>query len=193
MKKIHIGFRDKSDEVLMMLITEKDKSAFEELYKRYSKKMLCYFYRMLWNDYNLAKDFLQDLFLKIIEKPEMFDSQKIFSVWFYSLASNMCKNEYKRTETRNEHILNQGFNYLQRDENYSDVIDLKLFKEELYLHLKSLSYEHKTIFLLRYGNDLSIKEIAEILQCPVGTVKSRLFYTIKYLSERLNVYNPKVS
>ena len=46
-------------------------------------------------------------------------------------------------------------------------------------------------FLLRYGNNLSIKEIAEILECPEGTIKSRLYYTIKYLSERLNVYKPE--
>jgi RNA polymerase sigma-70 factor, ECF subfamily len=183
----------KTDEELMMLIIIKDKSAFEELYNRYSKKMICYFYRMLWGDYNKAKDFVQDLFLKVIERPEIFDSQKTFSIWFYSLASNMCKNEYKRIEVRNDHLINQEFNILKSDENYSDIIDLGLFKEELYQHLKSIDYDHKTTFLLRYSNELSLKEIAEVLQCPIGTIKSRLFYTIKYLTEKLSVFNPKTS
>ena len=192
MKFLINKIKHKSDEELMSLISLNDKTAFEELYYRYSKKMLTYFYRMLYGDYNKAKDFLQDLFLKIIERPEAFNSQKIFSAWFYSLAGNMCKNEYKKLEIRFEHA-NSERNKSNTEENTFDDIDLKSFTRELYMNLEKMDYEHKSTFLLRYGNELSIKEIAEILDCPEGTVKSRLFYTIKYLSEKLTIYDPKAS
>ena len=65
----------KSDEELMSLLTKGGQSAFDELYKRYSKPLLNFFFRMLNNDREKAEDLLHDLFLKIIEKPESFDGK----------------------------------------------------------------------------------------------------------------------
>ena len=192
MKFSYNRVKAKSDEALMSLIASNNRFAFEELYNRYSKKMLIYFYRMLYRDYEKAKDFMQDLFLKIIEKSKSFDSQKIFSTWIYTLASNMCKNEYKKMEIRIEHLKNESIKTRVTESSFNEI-DLKSFAKALYNSIEKMDYEHKTTFLLRYGNELSIKEIAEIFKCPEGTVKSRLFYTIKYLSEKLTIYDPKVS
>src|SRR4051812_34295599 len=83
------------DEELMFHLDKGETSAFDELYKRYSHRLLVYFTRMLNFDRELAKDALQDLFLKIAESPEMFDRNLSFRVWVFSMASNSCKNFYR--------------------------------------------------------------------------------------------------
>jgi RNA polymerase sigma-70 factor (ECF subfamily) len=183
-------YKKRSDEELMAMVLNKNELAFGELYYRYSKKMFSYFYRMLYHDRDKARDFMQDLFLKLIEKPESFDPARQFSPWFYSVATNMCKNEYRKIKIRNEHSVPYTFSDIFLNTNIYDELDLKSFIVELYHFLEDMDDDHRSAFLLRYGNNLSVKEIADILDCPEGTVKSRLFYTMKYLSERLNVYKP---
>ena len=65
----------------MESIQQGDRVAFDEIYQRYSQRLLCYFYRMFGGDEEKAQDFLQDLFLKIIEKPEQFISKHKFISW----------------------------------------------------------------------------------------------------------------
>ena len=73
-----MGIRDTykkfSDEELMTYLGNGDKLAFDELYARYSKIMCAYFKRLLWNDQEKAEDFVHDLFAKIIQKTEAFDT-----------------------------------------------------------------------------------------------------------------------
>jgi RNA polymerase sigma-70 factor, ECF subfamily len=183
-------YEKSSDEELMTLILKKNELAFGVLYSRYSNKMFSFFYRMLYCDRDKANDFLQDLFLKLIEKPESFDIARKFSPWIYSIATNMCKNEYKKIKTRSDLADTRSLSSLPANINIYDNIDLKSFIEELYHYLDEMNNDHRSAFLLRYGNNLSIKEIAEILDCPEGTIKSRLYYTIKFLSEKLTVYKP---
>jgi RNA polymerase sigma-70 factor, ECF subfamily len=190
MRFLKRDYKKRSDEELMAMVLNKNELAFGELYCRYSKKMFSFFYRMLSCDKDKARDFLQDIFLKLIEKPESFDSARKFSPWFYSLANNMCKNEYKKIKIRNEHSVSQAFSDISVNTNIFDELDLKSFVGELYHYLEDIDDDHRSAFLLRYGNNLSIKEIAEILECPEGTIKSRLYYTVKYLSEKLTVYKP---
>ncbi len=182
-----------SDEVLMGLLMKRDKAAFEELYARYSGKMYYYFYRMLGRDREKAQDFTQDLFLKIITAPGSFDPAKRFSPWFYTLATNMCKNEFKRVSRKPLPLDEEQGSQCTVPDDGCDDLDLAAFSEELYLHLDELNEEQKTVFLLRHGSGLSLKEIAEMLNSPEGTIKSRLFYAIKYLSSKLMIYNPGVN
>ena len=86
----------------MRLLSEGKQRAFDELYERYAKKVHYFFWKMLGNDAEKADDFVQDLFLKLIEKPHLFQEEKKFSTWLYAVAGNMCKNEYRKTAVRNE-------------------------------------------------------------------------------------------
>jgi RNA polymerase sigma factor (sigma-70 family) len=179
-----------SDEDLMKLIRKKEKRAFEELYVRYSKKILNYLYRFLAYDKEKAEDMLHDLFLKIIEKPEQFDIQKKFSNWIFSIATNMIKNEYKRQDIRNvykEEKLIYSENFVESE---WDTPDLITFYSQLLSELEILDFESRTLFELRYKEELPVKEIAVIMQLPEGTIKSRLFYMVKKLSQKLAVFNP---
>jgi RNA polymerase sigma-70 factor (ECF subfamily) len=82
-----------SDEQLIPLVVTGDDKAFNELYLRYNQRLLYYFYRMLGNSNDKAQDFLQDIFIKVIDKAHLFDNSRKFSTWIFSIAYNMCKNE----------------------------------------------------------------------------------------------------
>ena len=174
-----------SDSELMQQIVSGDQAAFSELYQRYKGRMYYYFYRMLGNSAELANDFLQELFLKLIEKPESYNSAYSFSTWLYSIANNMCKNEYRRNGIRQEYQLSEA-SEPKLDFLNETSIDPDLVIEKIFQTLDLLGEEHRSAFLLRYREGFSIREVAEILSLPEGTVKSRLFYAKKMLAEKLD-------
>jgi RNA polymerase sigma-70 factor (ECF subfamily) len=189
-----IKFSGMTDQELMLHLQKGEVSAFDELYKRYSKMLLGYFIRMLNYDKPRAQDTLHDVFLKIIEKPELFDRTRSFKSWVYAIAYNTCKNQYKHYEVVkefNDEIRNTG-NLL--DEKFLVSAAARMdgieFKKALGKVLEEIPFDKKTTFVLRYQEDHSITEIAEIMECSEGTVKSRIHYTLKILSEKLKIYDP---
>ncbi len=185
-----------SDEELMESIKVGEEAAFDDLYHRYSKRLLVYFYRMLRGNEEKAQDFLQDIFLKIIEKPHLFGSKSRFSNWIFTVANNMCKNEYRRLGVR-DRVFNEKdldvFPHSGENNRLENHLDESEFKEALLKELTKLDQVKQSTFLLRFQEDFSIREIGEILECSEGTVKSRLFYTTKHLARKLKAFNPEIS
>ena len=154
--------------------------------------LLGFFINKLWKDREKSEDFVHDIFAKIIKKPESFDPSRKFKTWLYSVANNMCKNEYKKQEVRKDTTSGLDNHYSLKDDSsnvLSEVQDSQ-FRDEFEVSLHALDIKHKEVFELRHVNGLSIKEIAEVLVISDGTVKSRLFYATKYLSESLKEFNP---
>ncbi|WP_430973370.1 RNA polymerase sigma factor [Sunxiuqinia rutila] len=170
----------KSDEQLMQAICNGNQQAFNQLYDRYKERLYYYFYRMLGNSEALANDFLQDVFLKIIENPSRFNPDFPFKTWIFSVAYNLCKNEYRRREVRQEK--------LEKEQLVKPVIPHLVSQDELisriFESLDALSQEHRSVFLMHYREGFPIKEIADMLGIAPGTVKSRLFNTRRYLAEK---------
>lgn len=175
-----------SDEELMQSVHQGSEVALTEIYQRYSTPLMRYFTRMLWRDQQKAQDFLHDVFIKIIENPQRFDGTRKFSTWIFSIAHNMCKNEYRK---KVNHDRFNGF-HLNEQENVDldDGMDKMMVKHRLDKMLDELNEEDKTLLLLRYEEDLSIEQISEIVFLAEGTVKSRLFYLRKGLAKKLSGY-----
>lgn len=171
------------DEELMRYVSKGNAKAFEVLYERYSTLMYRYFFRMLGQQHNLAEDFTQDIFLKIIEKPHLFDNARNFKAWIYKVATNMCKNQYRDKKTFLD-IDNQDFKF---DDSIENDIDNMILKTHFLEAIEQLSDTHKECFVLRFLEELSMKEIAEITQIPEGTVKSRLHQATKQITEIMKV------
>ncbi len=181
-----------TDEELMEAIALNDAGAFAELYDRYSVRLLNYLYKWL-QDKEKANDFLQDLFVKVIDHATSFDTTKKCSTWIYALATNMCRNEFRNSQNRNR-ILQSSFKQEQAlsSELNLDKLDYSHFRSRLQEVLNELNEELRSLFLLRFQEELSIKEIAEIIAVPEGTVKSRLFYLLKKMAHHLAEFNPAV-
>lgn len=184
------NYQQLSDEALMRAISKGKSKAFDELYQRYYDKMYYYFFRMLRQDAAKAQDFAHDMFVKIIEKPQAFDLNRKFSTWIYTIASNMCKNEYRRKSNQ--------FSSLEDCEKIPNEaltiplqLDQKIFNKHLALAIQQLKPKHKLCFILRYQEELSIEQISQIADCPEGTVKSRLHHALKQLAQQLALFNPR--
>jgi len=171
-----------SDELLMQSIGNGDKLAFDELYDRYHNRLYYYFYRMLGNCEETANDFLQDIFLKIIDKPELFNPAYPFRKWIFSVAHNMCKNEYRKRETRKT-VLQDSFSDNIPDKNNQEENNRHFWIETAFREMSGLSEKSREILVLKYRENFSLEEISEILEVPKGTVKSRLFYARNELAE----------
>lgn len=180
-------FKEYSDEALMVLLQKGTTSALDELYHRYSKKLLGLMYRMLSCNEALAQDLLHDTFIKIMENPDAFDNSRSFKPWIYTIASNACKRSYRQKETRDLDALNN-------DARHATELGLNLdashISGAIAEAVNSLSYEHKEVVVLRHQQALSIKEISAITLCAEGTVKSRLFTARKILATKLKDYHP---
>ncbi len=173
-----------TDEQLVVAIVNGCSNSFNEIYKRYHKRLLYYFYRMLGNDKELAQDFMQDVFFKLINKAHLFNEQKKFSTWIFSIAYNMCKNEYRSKEVRK--IMVESENPDVFIDNSIEKNNIKCLTDQVFKELELLDENHRTAFLLKYREGFSVEEISGILNLPAGTVKSRLFYTRKKLQEKLS-------
>ena len=190
---VHRKYRHYSDETLMERLQEGDASSFDELYRRYSRRLLHYFYRMLNGNGDKAQDFLQDICLTLIEKAHMFNRKGKFSPWVFTIASNMCKNEYRRNGKRVPlDCVNLDEHTICQDKTIEEEIDQKTFQDFLYRELYKLDCHKKNVFLLRFQEHCTIKEISQILDCAEGTVKSRLFYTIRYLSKKCQHFKKNI-
>jgi RNA polymerase sigma-70 factor (ECF subfamily) len=194
MRIVQKSYESWSDEELMQALSKGNHSAFTELYERYSKPLFHYFLRLLWRDQTLAEDMVHDLFAKIIKKPELFDVTRSFRTWIYVVATNMCKNEYRKKEVRRgvSNGLDNYYTLYDSNENVLNKVQDSQFKEAFIVGLNALDAKHKEVFTLRHMDGLSMKEIADVLEISEGTVKSRLFYATKYLAAGLTAFSPVI-
>ncbi|RYY71451.1 MAG: sigma-70 family RNA polymerase sigma factor [Chitinophagaceae bacterium] len=172
------------DEELLPLLKTGAGAAFDELYNRYGQKMFSYFIRMLWKNKEQAEDFTQDLFLKIIHHADAYMVERNFSTWLYSVANNMCKNEYRKQEVRKLH------GQISRPEPLTEAInpDLRRFREAVHNCTNEMVEEKKTLYILRFQENLSVPDISKIMNIPEGTIKSRIFYLLKEMKEKLKAF-----
>lgn len=180
-----LSYTEYTDEQLPAAVAAGNSAAFDELYRRYGQKMFSYFFRMLWKNKELAEDFTQDLFMKLIKSNSVFEEGRSFSTWLYSIAHNMCKNEYRKKEVRVNHAaMTKHINPVTENTNP----DLKRFKAAVHNCTNDLPEEKKALYILRFQESLSVPEISGILGLPEGTVKSRIFYLLKDMKEKLKEF-----
>lgn len=188
----HFGLYN--DEELMVLLTQGEVEAFDELYRRYADRLMYYFTRMFNYNKADAEDALHDLFLKLVQNPQRFDAGRSFKTWIFSIASNQCKNYYRHQE-----VVKKSVSELGKEADWQpepDVgrllssMDLPSFRSLLEETLNALSPEKKEAFILRFQEDKRISEIALLQNCPEGSVKSRLHYTLRILEDKLKHFHP---
>lgn len=177
-------YQNYKDEELLPLLKSGGHGVFDELYARYGQKMFSYFFRMLWKNKELAEDFTQDLFIKLINNADAYLEGRNFSTWLYSIANNMCKNEYRKQEVRKAH------GQLHKAETVSDAVnpDMRRFKEAVHHCTNELPEEKKALYILRFQENLSVPDISKIMNIPEGTIKSRIFYLLKEMKGKLKEF-----
>lgn len=161
-----------------------DPRAFERLVERYQVRLLNFVYRMI-GDRERAEDLVQEAFLRVHRHLDRFDPARKFSTWLYTIASNLAKNEL-RNRSRSPLVLFQHFRQRQNEQESrpfeyedphsrpDDLYASRQLSELVDRTVTRLAARHREVFVLRELEGKSYEEIAEIVQCNLGTVKSRL-------------------
>jgi RNA polymerase sigma-70 factor (ECF subfamily) len=157
--------------------------AFQALVARYQTRLLNFVYRMI-GDRERAEDLVQEAFIRVYRHLHRFDPNKKFSTWIYTIASNLAKNEL-RNRNRSPLVLFESIRQLwQEEERPVQLEDESSRPDEVFDHhrlqelvdetVTRLVAHHREVFVLRELEGRSYEEIAEIVGCNIGTVKSRL-------------------
>ena len=178
-----------SDEDLMKRVASKDDDrAFDELYHRHARRVMGFLMRQI-GDSEKAADLVQDAFLRLWSSRERYLSDKCFSTWLSSIAYNLLKNEYRRSGYSceyAEHVINSTSE--EQDEDLDVRLDDRLFDEALRKELSLLDAESRLLFSLRFEEEMTVPQIAEVMKIPEGTVKSRQHTIIRNLKHKLKIY-----
>jgi RNA polymerase sigma-70 factor, ECF subfamily len=179
-----------TDEDLILAFQNGDVSAFEEIVRRYRDPLFNFVVRLL-GDAFFSEDIVQETFLRVYRNRHRYHQVAKFSTWIYTIASNLAKTELRRRKVRNFFsISSKG-----EDEKDYDLIDSSsdierdvdgVLKSEIILkEIDALPFHFKEAVLLRDIQDLSYEEISQILNVPLGTVKSRVNRGRSRLQKRL--------
>ncbi|MGD8727215.1 MAG: sigma-70 family RNA polymerase sigma factor [Gemmatimonadales bacterium] len=157
--------------------------AFDELVERYQKRLLNFVYRTI-GDRERAEDLVQEVFIRVHRHLHRFDQSKKFSTWIYTIASNLAKNELRnrsrsplvlfQTIKKNWEADHRPLQFEDRHNRPEDLYRKRHLRELVEWAVKRLPEHHRVVFVLRELEGKSYEEIAEITDCNLGTVKSRL-------------------
>ncbi|MBE6062920.1 MAG: RNA polymerase sigma factor [Clostridium butyricum] len=165
-----------------------DKYSFMELLKKYEKYLysLCFSYVQNPQD---ALDLVQEVYIKIFKNISKFDVNKPFRLWIRKIAVNTCLN-FKRTIKNNVISINdyEEITFGETISSDEDVLENVINTENKLLikkYLGEISEEYRMVIILRYYEDLSYNEIAEIMNMPLGTVKTKIYRAKALLGKKL--------
>lgn len=186
-----------SDEFLMQRVQEGDEHAFEALLTRYEQRIYAYIQRIL-GDADESRDAFQETFLRVFRKSKQFDTGRKFTTWLYTIARNVC---FDRIDSRNrrgpdislESLREAGVDPTpdilpgERTDEPDPQASAETHELEAAVRtaILQLPEAQRDVMLLKEFEHLTYVEIAEVLHCSVGTVKSRFHYAFLSLKEIL--------
>lgn len=167
-----------------------DETAFEFLFEKYRQKVYGIAYRFVRNRED-ALEVAQEVFLRVYRGLDKFKTDSKFFTWLYRITVNRSIDFTRSRKSRPLHGMDEsamealGKPTAQRAPAQSPVeyAQEKELEEKLRQAVATLSEKHQLVFILHASEDLSYKEIAEVVGCNVGTVMSRLYYARKKLQE----------
>lgn len=174
-----------TDDVLLALISEGDQQAFSQLYLRYQPKLVRYCARVLRDDLAQAADLVDDAMFDIWRSAGSFAGRSKASTWIYSIARNKVISWLRKTsevELEDESILEA---LIDPSATPHEELAMDDVKQHLLRQMDHLSDEHREVLRLTYFEDLSIKEVADLLGIAENTVKTRMFYARKRMAQLL--------
>jgi RNA polymerase sigma-70 factor (ECF subfamily) len=168
-----------------------NKDAFKLLILRYQRMVFSFLGKFLFHA-QVVEDLAQETFLKAYKNIVDFNVEKgaSFSTWLITIARNLAINEKAKKKRRREHPgsfmdRNQDFN----EENPQVIMEKNSLNFRVQNAINRLPEKFHTAVVLSYFDELSLEEIAQIEECPVGTVKSRVFRGKQILRQILEKEN----
>ena len=177
-----------SDEELLTLIDQQDIAAYEQLYDRHAQTVFGLILRIVRNQ-TIAEEVLQEAFWQVWKSAAQYRNQGAATAWIFRIARNRSLDELRRQKVRPqaaEHVEVEAAvrNSGSHHQSAEYEAERQLNAERIQFVLGEIPVEQRTCFELAYFDGLSQREIAEEINVPVGTVKSRMRIGLEKL-ERL--------
>jgi len=161
-----------SEADIKKLASNNSRAAMEMVIRKFREPL--YFHaRYIVKDHQEAYDLVQEVFIKAMREDRLFDQDFKIKAWLFRVTSNLCFNQIRNRKRRGA-ILDSMMKPEAFGADQIETIFAGEQRGEVLAALEQLSEDHKQILLLRYYDDLSYAEIADVLQVKLGTVMSRL-------------------
>jgi RNA polymerase sigma-70 factor (ECF subfamily) len=158
------------ERVLILRCQTGDKDAFVKLIERYQAQLRYFISRLLENT-QMTEDIFQDTWLAVIRRICSLKKADAFAAWLYRIARNKAYQHLRRKKRLSELEENQEAVEYNQDNSFSPEDAAKIHS-----CLKKLRHEHREVLMLRFLEEMSYEQIADVVNCSAGTVKSRIHY-----------------
>ena len=168
-----------SDEQLMLLFQGGNENAYIELVNRYKDKLINFIFNYL-GDIESSEDVVQETMIKLYQKKHYYKEIAKFSTWLYTIAKNLANTELRKRKQRKTTLLSQFskddkmYDLPSNDNEVGQEIQTEIVGKIIREAVDQLSEKFKTVITLRDIQQLSYEDISEIIDVPIGTVKSRI-------------------
>ncbi len=172
-----------TEQELILLCQQGDRDCFRLLYQRYQQRVRSTLYQLCGK--SLLDDLVQEVFLRAWKGLPKLKTTKYFSTWLYRISWNVATDQ-RRKLAKGKEKTNFSEKYSEKDRlnHDKDLSNAQDAPSLMHLHyqdlvqrgLDNLSFDHRSVLVLHDLEDIPQKQVAEILDIPVGTVKSRLFH-----------------
>lgn len=169
-----------SDHDLMLSVKNGNIDQLALLFERHHKKLYNLFLGQTRNPH-VSEDLVQDVFVRILKYKHTYRGEGKFTTWMYSIARSAKADHFRKTKGTDS--LDQVKNIPMDDLGTEDQLVKEDANKILHQALSRLSEEKKDVLLMSRFRHMKYEQIAEIMQCSVGTVKSRVFWAMKNLSK----------
>jgi RNA polymerase sigma-70 factor (ECF subfamily) len=178
-----------TDEELVEAFQGGDLSAFDLLVRRWDRKIQGAIFRIMGTE-DEARDLCQETFLKAYRALGAFKGESRFSSWLYQIALNLCRDRMRRRKGRTmvslDDLDEDGSAFVSRDRPSAlDLVEQGDLSRAVAAAVAALPEEQREVIILKEYQDLTFLEIAETLDVPLSTVKTRLYRGLGQLRQHL--------
>ena len=184
--------KEDTDAVLVKRVQAGDTRAFDLLFHRYKHRLRSAVSRIL-DTREDVDDVVQDAFIKAYRALPKFRGDSQFFTWLYRIATNTAKNHLVAKARKHtspdvdiyEEAASNEYSHLQENENPENLLESRELELLIKETVQNLEPELRSAITLREHAGLSYEQIAQIMECPVGTVRSRIFRARASVSEKI--------
>jgi len=180
---------------LVLKAQQGDSDAFGELYMMYKDNIYFYAIKLVKKESN-AEDVVQDTIIEMYKSINSLKNPEYFKTWIISICHNICCKYFKKSNREIPTIDDDNSFIEELSDDDESVIPGELLESEEFRNIidkmiNKLPEQQRAVLILYYYNDMSVSDIAEVLGCPTGTVKSNLNYGRKKIKASVDEYEDK--
>ena len=170
---------------LMLLVKQGDEDAFGELMNQYRRPLTGFFYSLCWN-HDTAQDYAQEVLVSLWLARERYEAIGSFKSYIYRIARNVWFQELRSRKCRPQPFYYEELDLAEDAVDIEKLLIRRYVDRRIRLAVAGLPEHHRLVFVLSHFQGLKYWEIAETLEIPIGTVKSRMSAAVSNLRQRLS-------